>query len=352
MAKDLQEIYNDILGSEGDSSLTGVVDSDSETSKEKPAAAGGKKKDSAYTPPDYEATGAEAKDPRDESTLKKTSEEPDKTELEEDEVEDEVEVEISETDETPDKDVDEEFEIPEDLVAAARRRGISDDKIVALAEEHMEVLEAFAADDEKPSVKPEKKPAQEEQKQKPKYEPIEKIDVGVDALDADEDTKEAFEKLQKSYNTAIDKINALQESQAAIDTNVSSMATAHKADVNRRIDNFFDIAAKENPAVGNSKKGLSKSESKSRVTAARIAYTAQQVNPDMTDEEALGMGLAALGATASKSNKDRILIDKLTKRRKLFSPKPTGRKKSAPKITEEQRGIDIVRKHLRTASEA
>lgn len=286
--------------------------------------------DKAYQQPEYGAEGEDAVDPRDPSTFTEEDEADNKEEPKDQDTEDTQE-EVAQKEDTEDEDSDEFEEIPQRLIDAGKRRGYSDEKIVQLAEQNPEVLEDLAELQELLSDTgddiPEVKASQEQSEKEPeKPKDVEKIRIETDLLEAGEDVKNVIKKLEKGYNSMVDRVNELQSTQAQQNESLSSFSQQQADEYVRRVDSFFDQAAKDYPQLGETKNlSLENKEFRQKVhdDAVALAQNGRKFG------EALEFVLNAhKGQESEKTVKKKIAND-LERRQKKFSARPSHRKTPA-----------------------
>lgn len=309
---------------------------------EKPAKSGSKQRDTAYEEPDYSGEGSDGVDPRDPSTFK---EEDDKTEKPQPEPENEDLETEPEGEGEDDKTKEDDFEeIPERLVAAGRRRGYSDEKIVKLAEDSPEVLEDLAdlmematiGQDFKPSAEPQTKPEEKAEEVKQ----VEKIHLDTDLIEAGDDVKSVIKKLESGYNSMVDRVNELQGKTKAHDESLESFTTRQQQDYVRQVDTYFDQASKDYPELGKS----------GQLSADQVEFR-QKVHDDAVALAASGnrsMGEAFefvlnsyKGQQGEKHTKERLRKD-LETRKKQHTARPSHRKESSSNTSPESRAMEAI----------
>ncbi len=244
---------------------------------------------------------------------------------------------------------DAEEEIPDDLVTAARSRGIDDEKIVWYYENAPEVLESLAESAElvrtsRPETGEEKpaKPAEEEAKD----EPLKHINVGEQFLDLPDGVGDVVKTLQTALNEHMDVINGLKEQITASSEEMVGFRKSQQANAVRQLDEVFDAVSSKIPELGNLKT-LTAPQAASRQFVHQVAL-AYQKETKCSDQDAFEVGYSALrGRVSEKKLKGRIIND-LEKRKKKFSPRPRGgRRNIAPQATDERTRVEgVIGEHL------
>lgn len=304
--------------------------------------------DKAYEQPDYGATGEEAVDPRDPSTFTDDDNEAADDVDNEDIVDDEGPDNETESEE-PDYENDDEYEeIPDRLVSAGRRRGYSDDKIMKLAEDAPEVLEDLADLQEMVSdvgTEMPPPPTDQEKKEAPeKPEDVEKIHIETELIEAGDDVKNVIKKLQDGYNSMVDQVNNLQGKQTEHDKSLNSFTQQQTEDYVRRVDSFFDQAAKDFPELGDSKElSVENMEFRQKVHDDAFALT-QNGRPF---GEALEFVLNAHKGQKSEQEVKKSVAKDLNRRKKSFTARPSHRKTAAKTTSPKDDALDAIEQFQR-----
>ncbi|KKM76941.1 hypothetical protein LCGC14_1375020, partial [marine sediment metagenome] len=248
--KELNKTYDDILG-QGEPVVA------TEDPKE-PA-----KGDPAYSDPDYSGQGGGDKvDPRDPSTFPKKKD-------------DEPEPESDDGDNEPEgSEEQEEYEdIPDELVAAGRQAGFSDEEIIDLDATNPAALKALAKAYKQATGPEVKKEARTEPKAAADAEPekkTEELALKLDLAGLDDELSRVAGPIQDVVTKLIKQV-AVLEGELGKTRNVVDAGEQHRqAEGIRRIDAFFDSKAKEVPGLGTSGE-LTEAETDARIYAWRIA---------------------------------------------------------------------------------
>lgn len=276
--------------------------------------------------------------------VKDPTKEVEESEVEEPEVKEQEEVESEEEPEKEEKpeaeaDEGEEEDIPEDLVLAGRTAGLSDKKIIELAENHPEVLEVLAEQRKQilaASVQSEPEP-EPKVKEPEKPERLGKLSLSDLKLgeDVDESTKSALQKIVERTNVIVDKHNAQSEELAGIRQQNLTAAEKQQIDYDNRVDGFFDSV--EDCPVGKSKT-LTEAQLNARLEIHEIAKALSRGGGTL--EQCLEKAVKAYNGMygSSESDAETNLRRKLNKTKKKFSPRPGGQK-TAKKFRNEQEEV-------------
>jgi len=321
----LDAVYDEILGKTGESIATAEPEPDK----------GPAPKDNAYDPPDYsgeEAGDDDGVDPRDPSTFPKDKGEPD-----EDDSGEEPEGSEEETEEYDD--------IPDELVAAGRLAGFTDEEIIDLDADNPAVLEALAKAYKQADGPPAAKEAPQEPAQKPGKEPDpepESLELEFDLPGLDDELSRVAGPVQEAFGKLVNRLSDLESRMGETQNTMASVEKSRQADGIRQIDTFFDSAAKQTPELGNSE-NLTDSQKEARIHAWRIAKAVSNDSAgEMSIEEALKVGVNALRGQISETKIKARLVSDLNKRKSKFSPRPRGSRRSPKPKTEEERGIAAI----------
>lgn len=257
--------------------------------------------------------------------------------LPEDQQEEEQEFDAPEPDDTePDDDTE---EIPDHLVEAGRKAGLTDEQIIKLSEENEDALvriaqmQAALQDNKQPGQEPDKGKEPKGAQETPAQEGprLKKVELDFDKLALDEEGENEVKQLQDSFNSMVDY---LEEIKGKIDQSQEGLERVRQREVQetqRMVVDFFDQAGQTHPEFGISDKGLSKQQFELRDQAVKHAYALQQVYK-LGDKEALAMGFnAALGALSQNKVSQRI-VQGLHKQRSQSSVRPdASRRIGSPK---------------------
>lgn len=325
----LNTVYDAILG-QGDP----VVTEDGEP--EAPA-----KGDPAYVNPDYSGERGDKIDPRDPTTLPKKDDEP------EPEPDEDIEPEGSE-------EVTEEYEdIPDELVAAGRQAGFSDEEIIDLDATNPAALVALAkaykqATGPQPAAKAAPAEPTEPVPDTKAKAKAEELALTLDLAGLDDELSRVAGPVQDVVNKLIRQVADLKDKLDKTNITVDAGEKSREAEGNRQIDVFFDNVAEQVPELGTSGK-LTETQTGARIYAWRIAKAiVNDSGGQVTMPEALQVGVNALkGQTKEVKLKARLASD-LNKRKKQFTARPRGsrNRSGVPQQTEEQRGVAAVSKVL------
>lgn len=319
--KELNKTYDDILG-QGEPVVA------TEDPKE-PA-----KGDPAYSDPDYSGQGGGDKiDPRDPSTFPKKEDEPEPD---------------NEDNEPEGSEEQEEYEdIPDELVAAGRQAGFSDEEIIDLDATNPAALKALAKAYKQATGPEVKKEARTEPKAAADAEPkkkTEELALKLDLAGLDDELSRVAGPIQDVVTKLIKQV-AVLEGELGKTRNVVDAGEQHRqAEGIRRIDAFFDSKAKEVPGLGTSGE-LTEAETDARIYAWRIAKAmVNDSNGELDMGEALKVGVDALrGQTTEVKLKARLASD-LNKHKKKFSARPRGSRRTGGDSakTETEKGMAAI----------
>lgn len=290
------------------------------------------KGDGAYDDPDYSGQGDSKVDPRDPTTFPKKDEP-------EPEPDHDIEPQGSE-------EVTEEYEdIPDELVAAGRQAGFTDEEIIDLDVASPAVLTALAKAYKQATGPPETKKAPEEPAPDTKAkEEAEELALELDLPGLNDELGQVAGPVQDVVNKLIRQVADLRAELGKTKVTVDAGERSREAEGNRQIDVFFDNVAEQVPELGTSGK-LTGPQTDARIYAWRIAKAiVNDSGGEVTMTEALKVGVDALkGQTKEVKLKARLASD-LNKRKKQFTARPRGsRNKGGGKpLTEKQRGIAAI----------
>lgn len=246
--------------------------------------------------------------------------------------------------ETPETDNDEE-EIDKRLVIAARARGFSDKRIVELAENSPDVLEAIAelydATKAFPALRKQETDESKTKAEEPKKPELKRIKLDTDLLDVDDGTRQALTQIEKNYNSLVETVEKLNSQLGNQDENISSLKTQQQQQYFKQVDDYFDAMSKDFPEVGISSK-LNSEQTDFRIAvhneAAALAAAGLYSMPEALD--------FALKARTSDSAKER-LSDNLKRRKKEITNRPSHRRETTKKYnSEEERAMDVIGKKM------
>lgn len=314
----LEKIYNEIFQESEKSVDSGSEDSQDGSIGQESPAKHFRMKDSAYEQMQDEDDDQEAQ-PEDKGEGEgegKGVAEPETPEDEQESPADTTEKETTDSDEY----------IDDRLVRAARRAGLSDAAIVELDANHPEALEAIAKAQEQAEKLLGQSGAaaavQQEQSEQNKSDALTNLLKDLD-IDSDE-----FDDLSPKMKTAIKAIAAqVQQLSDAVQKHEEHFGAVQKqaeAQAVRFIDDFFDKQAEAIPLLGKSS-NLTPQQAEARVFAFKIARGAQLAMPNLTDEQALAIGVNALkGQLKDTEIKSKIVAD-LERNKKRFIPRPKSR---------------------------
>lgn len=293
------------------------------------------KGDPAYADPDYSGKGDNKVDPRDPTTFPK-KDEPD-----------------PEPDEDGEPEGSEQYEdIPDDLVAAGRQAGFSDEEIIDLDATNPAVLTALAkayGQAKGPPAAEKAAPAEPAPKADTAPEKkAEELALKLDLAGLNDDESRIAGPVQDVVNKLIQQVAELKGELDKTKVTVDAGEQSRQAEGNRQIDVFFDNVAKEVPELGTSGK-LTEKETDARIYAWRIANAiVKDSDGKVTMNEALQVGVNALRGQVSEVKLKARLASDLNKSKSRFTARPRG-SRSRPgdtKQTEEQRGIAAIGKVL------
>lgn len=320
----LDEVYDEILGESGEKIETADPEPDA------PA-----KGDPAYKEPAYDGLdGDDGVDPRDPST-KQDDDKPD-----DDDDDDDGE---------PKGDADEEYEdIPDELVAAGRQAGYSNEEIIDLDADNPAVLEAlaraFKAKGPEPKAKAEPEPKPEpDKKPEPKPKP-ESLELKFDLPGLDDELSQVAGPVQEAFNKLLSRVNDLQAGLGKTQESMVGVEKSREAEMFRQVDVFFDNQAEQLPELGDSKKEIDQVAVDARMYAWNIANDLMTGSKGKIElREALQIGVNALRGQVSETKLKARVVSDLNKRKQKFSPRPKGGRRGGQKPqTEEERGIAAI----------
>lgn len=328
---DLNKVYDEILG-KGE-----PIEAQSRSG------AGG---DPAYMDEDYSDDAGDGDDPRDPSTQKDAEGQDDETAEQDDSGDSEGSDDTNESDGDFDDDYVEE-EIPDHLVTAGRNSGLSDDEIIQLAESQPKVLEALAKAQEQASIQARQTSqlngaTQQDglgQSKKDADSKFKKLEINFD--DSDDEFSPAARKVIEQL---AGQVNVLTDTIAQHDQSFGDIQRQQQVEGTRRIDVFFDEAAKDVPLLG-SAKSLSKEQVDARLFAYRIARGAQQTMDGLSDQEALAIGVNALKGQLTEQQVRTQIVSDLNRQKKRFTARPRGRRQvsdDGKHKTAERRAMDAI----------
>ena len=223
-------------------------------------------------------------------------------------------------------------DIPDYLVEAGRAHGFPDAKIIQLAEEHPEVLEALAQDYQRlqsaAAVKEPEKPA-EKPAETGELKPIQ-----VDTSRFDDETSQVVKTLVDEVNKDRGIINKLFESVSGVSRKLSEEETKRQADFDLRIDNAFD-SAKDVPQFGK-KDSLTAAQQRARSACYGVAFALMQ-NYGGSIEENIQKTIKSIYGSGESSSA--ALRAKLNKQKTKFTARPGGQKTQPTYKTEDEKGF-------------
>ena len=258
---------------------------------------------------------------------------------------------------TEDKDTEDKTEpIPQNQINVARRLGLSDERIVEVAENNPEILEDMATlagrvTQQSQDTKPEVTAAKKEQEE---VKGLDKVTLDEAALSkmketyGDDVVNDVILPLQKSLNLVIDQSNALRGSVSGVEkTNSDAELVREYNEANAMFDGLTDTfevfgTTKDLPVLPN---GLPNPEStavqaRSQVYDVAQAFKASGMNWTKSLQNAERW---YKGEHAEKSLERKIVKD-LNSRKKKFSPRPTSKAVKQTFVSREDEGVALVRK--------
>lgn len=222
--------------------------------------------------------------------------------------------------ESLDEDSDSE-PIPERLVDAGKAAGLTDEKIVTLAEDFPDVLESLAQMHEAAFRLKEETKAPEAEKKSEDEQPISHFDMSD--LGTPEKVNQALTTLAAQHNKLVDTIESLRGKAAGYDKEMAERQAQIQRDYDDAIDSYFDKVAANLPELGNSDK-LNQRELKKRQEIFNIADALEGPLKQRLDK-----AVKAFEGMYGKA--EQTLRKKLDKNKRRFSPRPSG-KKTNPKF--------------------
>jgi len=326
---DLNKVYDEILGAgepiQDDGSSSG--------------------RDEAYTEEDYSDDAGDGVDPRDETTknAKSTDDEPGE-DADSDGPED-----SDDLDEQQDDDGDDygEEEIDERLVQAARNFNLPDNDIIELAQSQPHVLEALAKAEERlqqATASAGRLPGAEQQDGmgQDKGQDSDDDELKIDFGDDDEFSPTA----KKVVQSLVDKVNQLNNTIKKHDKGFGDIQRQQQIEGTRRIDTYFDTAAKDVPVLGN-QSSLTREQIEARKYAYRVARGAQMTMEGLSDEDALAIGVNALKGQLTEQQVRTKVVSDLNRQKKRFTSRPRGRREAGKKgQSVEERALAAIDKIL------
>lgn len=238
-----------------------------------------------------------------------------------------------------------EEEIDKRLVIAARARGFSDKRIVELAENSPDVLEAIAdmydATKAFPALRNPETKEDDKKVEEPKKPELGRIKINADLLDTDEGTREALSQIESNYNKLVETVENLNSQLGNQDENISSLKNQQQQQYFKQVDDYFDSMSKDYPEVGVSS-NLSSDQTDFRIAvhneAAALAQAGLYSMP-----EALSFALKARTADKAKER----LADNLKRRKKEITNRPSHRKESIKQYdSNEEKVMDVIGQKL------
>lgn len=223
-------------------------------------------------------------------------------------------------------------DIPDNLVEAGRKRGLTDETIVSLAEDHPEVLEKLA--ETIPAAEPQRveKPQEPEERKKPEQlEHIKSDDMG----ELDPVAQKVVKNLVSGQNKLIDRFNVVNEQLYEFGQKASADTTQRQLDFDNRVDSFFD------GIEGVPQFGQTGTLTRSQETARKQCYGMAVVlkSSGGTFEDNLGKAVKAYKGLHGIGDKpEDTLRRKLDKNKKRFTARPGGQK-TKPKYKNEDEKV-------------
>lgn len=293
------------------------------------------KGDAAYGNLDYSGQSGDKVDPRDPSTFPEKKDDEPEPEPDDNEPEGSV------------KDTEEYEDIPDELVAAGRQAGFSDEEIIDLDATNPAVLTALVKAYKQATGPEVKKAAQVEPKAVADTEPKKKdeeLALNLDLAGLDDELSRVAGPVQDVVTKLIKQVADLKDDLGKTRNVVDAGEQHRQAEGIRQIDAFFDSRAKEVPELGKSGE-LTETETDARIYAWRIAKAmVNDSNGELAMGEALKVGVNALrGQTNEVKLKARIASD-LNKRKKQFTARPRGSRRTGggSAKTEKERGMAAI----------
>ena len=155
------------------------------------------------------------------------------------------------------KDSDEEYEdIPDELVAAGRQAGYSDEEIIDLDKDNPAVLEALARAHKAKGPEPEAK-AKPEPKPEPDKKPDpkpESLELKFDLPGLDDELSQVAGPVQEAFNKLLSRVSQLESGLGETQDSMAGVEKGREAEMFRQVDVFFDNQAEQLPELGNSSK--------------------------------------------------------------------------------------------------
>ena len=264
------------------------------------AETGKKKQDEAYLPPD-----------ENEEEIKETEEEK----------EEETE-EVEETKETKEDDYE---DIPERLVLAGRSAGFTDDKIIKLAEDSPEVLEAMANFRDQLVAKTTPQELVKSVVKPPEPEKIEPVKADLSSIE-DEPTRKLVETLLAGQNQLIDKFNKTSVELGDLRSKGDTAEQRQQADFNLFVDKVFDEESKNYAHLGNSDALTPESKAvRSEVFEMALVFNRTRNKPiEQSLRDAVKAYNGLYGSTEAKA--EEVLRQKLNAQKKRLTARPGGKR--------------------------
>lgn len=293
---------------------------------------------------EYGGEGDEADqvDPRDPTTFSK-----EETQTKEDEPTEETVEEPEKEGESVKAEAEGEYEdIPERLVAAGRRRGYSDEKIVGLAETWPEVLDTLAnADDEVQQTRTQTRAQEPVSEPEPEVieeiEPIKVADLGE--LEVGPKAEQLIKQLVASHNVLADRLNQQSTRMSQVDSVATSLKSQRQADFDTNIDVYFD-KIEDLPAVGKNET-LMPEQLKARKTIYGMAAVLRTADGG-TLQSALGKAIKAYKGMYTDAAVN-ALRSKVNKTKKRFTARPGGQKTKPKFKSEEEKALAAIDEKFR-----
>lgn len=313
---ELSKVYDDTLGLESDSAP---------------------QRDDAYR--------ADDEDELEYSAEQEESEESDEDQFDEDE--EEAEDKSEDSDETDEDEGEEEYIEPR-LVQAGRRAHLSDEEIVYLAENQPGALEALARQADQLSEAYSQlgrlhRPDSEEKKEETRKATLRKLQLD-NMLVENPELASVGKEVQDVFNALLDKVSEMEEKVNGHEQNMGRLEQQRQAENTHRIDAFFDRHTKQIPQLGRTD-NLTPEQVQARLYAHRVALGVQQVS-DISDEDALRIGLNALrGQYTDQQIKSKIKRD-LEKNRRRFTGRGRGRRRSSARRPNVDPAFEAMNKKL------
>ena len=263
------------------------------------------------------------------------------------------ELEDDDTVESPEAEADDgEYDyIPDNLVAAGRAAGFTDAKIIKMAEEDIESLEALAnfreqilsGQQTQRSPAPTPQPVEEKKPSKMDYVTMDDVDL----TDMDENSRKIFKNLLQGQNALIDKLNDASEELFSIQQANAKSKLSEQEQFDRRIDSFFDKI--EAPELGHSSY-LTPEQETTRKEIYGIAAVLTNANRNKLEDN-LDKAVSVYSGMYNDGGKEKEIedkiVEKLNKQKTKFTPRPGGQKKTRKFKNDDERAMAAMEEAAR-----